>query len=308
MHAEHGITLGEFTLKIGSVGPYDIFNLHSGQDLPLDGKIVTRRRIGDSDVSWHQNSIQPPSITIAWPVMYEAAFDARNTIGQAASSAHPILPIGMCRRTSAITLGLPTTDATKAVSINPGQTAFTLIPSAATSLAKTRVYPRIADFVAAYAARSGVPIRPVMDDMLTIAAFWLLRRKGTAWRHISAVPFKFKFNKASQSSGSVSTAGFLTTCPALFTRMSNPPNASMQVATRFLGVSCRVRSASTAFAIPPPDSIAEATSANSAAERLATITCAPRPANAIAVLRPMPRPAPVINAVRPEKSNGFCIS
>src|ERR1700675_664732 len=105
----------------------------------------------------------PPSMTTSWPVMYEAASEARNAIAAATSSARPGRPTGVFL--PAINSG----PVDEAVAIQPGATALTVIPRRPTSRARLRVSPTIAALAALYAVSRGLlTTGPVVDETLTM--------------------------------------------------------------------------------------------------------------------------------------------
>ena len=64
---------------------------------------------------------------IVWPVIYEAASDAKNTYAPAHSTGWPALPIGVFDPNCGIS-PFSKLDGISGVHIGPGATAFTLIP------------------------------------------------------------------------------------------------------------------------------------------------------------------------------------
>ena len=102
----------------------------------------------------------PPSITISWPVMKDAAGVARKPIRAAISSGVPALPGGEARAAS-------TSAAVEdSVATQPGATAFTVIPCFAHSIAITFVIWLIPPLLHAYASWLFIPTAPNMEETL----------------------------------------------------------------------------------------------------------------------------------------------
>ena len=89
----------------------------------------------------HNTDYRPPDTSKIAPPANEAFSDNSHKIASAISSARPTLPNGTSGATRA---GLPS--AWISVSTNPGRTALTRMPAAATSLAKPMVNVSIASF------------------------------------------------------------------------------------------------------------------------------------------------------------------
>src|SRR5699024_3509971 len=90
-------------------------------------------------VSSHSHMAMPPSTQITCPVIYPARSEARNATVSATSSTRPNFFSGICSVTVVFTCSGSTS--VISVSINPGATAFTVIPLLASSLAMVFVRP-----------------------------------------------------------------------------------------------------------------------------------------------------------------------
>ena len=89
--------------------------------------------------------------------------------------------------------------------------------------------------------------------------------------------------------------------PALFTKISIPPNLSTVAFIRFLQSSSFEMSVKTVSTLPPSALILDATSSRAACRRALITTFAPLFAKSIAVAAPTPELPPVITAVFPFK-------
>ena len=115
------------------------------------------------------------------------------------------------------------------------------------------------------------------------------------------VPFRLTFSTASQSASLMRMRRPSFVMPALFTRMSTVPNASM---TRFTHASTSALSATlqpSARAVEPAASTRSTVSRHQSSWRSTTATLAPASASFFAICWPMPRPAPVTMATLPSK-------
>ena len=115
----------------------------------------------------------------------------------------------------------------------------------------------------------------------------LIMRKG---------PVAFVRKRSSQVAISVESSGRRFKMPALFTRMSRPPNVcSAWEATRAQSSGFRTSQA-IGSARPPDSQIPEATRSSSPERRPVSTTAAPSAANRRATASPIPEPAPVMRA------------
>src|SRR5262249_4447608 len=96
----------------------------------------TSRRV---KLGWPVAAVRPPSTTIIAPVTYAAPFAAGTPTRGAPPPGRPTRPIGIRRAYSAEIAGWFTSAAASGVSIGPGHTALTRIPSGAWSMASVRV-------------------------------------------------------------------------------------------------------------------------------------------------------------------------
>src|ERR1700686_4807621 len=96
------------------------------------------------------------------------------------------------------------------------------------------VNPITPHFAAAYGVRIAKPSRPAADEILTIEAFLLLRRCGTARRVQLNCPVRQISRQRSQSSGFISSIFAVgPAMPALLTSTSRPPSFASAAANRF---------------------------------------------------------------------------
>ena len=119
-------------------------------------------------------------------------------------------------------------------------------------------------------------------------------------------PFAMTSCCRSQSFSVVSSSGFDSERPALFTTRSMPPNASTVASIAACTPSASATFAATPIATSVPPSSAAAACAFSRS-RSATTTHAPSAARRVAMALPMPDAAPVTNAMRPWWVFGFGI-
>src|SRR5690606_19339714 len=102
----------------------------------------------------YQVTLSPPSTVNTWPVIQVASGDASATIQPATSSGTPRLPSGMRARSLALTLSICSADNfilsdRKSLSVGPAATAFTRMPSDASSSAQHLVICSSAALLAA---------------------------------------------------------------------------------------------------------------------------------------------------------------
>src|SRR3984893_14141876 len=123
--------------------------------------------------------VLPPSTTRDWPVMYEAAGEAKKQTAAAISSGVPARPIGVCSP------AMRSISVDDAVAIHPGATALIVMPSSAVSNATARIIPSIAAFAAPYAAEPRLLTSgPVTDETFTMRPYFLLVITGSTARVI----------------------------------------------------------------------------------------------------------------------------
>src|SRR6202140_5289381 len=126
-----------------------------------------------------------PSTTIICPVTYDADSQARNAIAAATSSGRPGRPTGV------FLPAIISSAVEDAVSIQPGATAFTVIPLRATSIARLRVSPIMPALAALYAvARGLLTSGPVTDETFTIRPYFALSMDGKTAFVILKVVFR----------------------------------------------------------------------------------------------------------------------
>src|SRR6185437_8953332 len=113
--------------------------------------------------------VYPPSGTMICPTMNPAPGLHNHRTAEAISSDLPIRPRGMSLNTAFIASGsFATAFATMGVSITPGHIALTRMPRPAYSRAALFVSPITPCFEAVYAPRPGLPIKPLVEEQLTI--------------------------------------------------------------------------------------------------------------------------------------------
>ena len=98
--------------------------------------------------------------------MNEALSEARKATASAISSGLPSLPRGVSPA-SLSSVSRPST-CTISVSITPGATQFTRMCDGASYIAKERVRPMMACFVAEYATSQDAPCSPHIEEMFTM--------------------------------------------------------------------------------------------------------------------------------------------
>lgn len=188
--------------------------------------------------------------------------------------------------------------ATMPVSTNPGHTAFTVTPVAASSAASARVSPTSACFDAQYADVYAYPVSPAFDATFTTRPHPASTIAGTSARHSTNGAVTFTAIVDAHASSVVRESGALGATPALLISTSTRPT---RAATSASAASIEARSArSHAIATPSAPPIDAATSSSSLRVRPVTTTRYPARPSALAMARPMPRPPPVTSAVRAE--------
>src|ERR1700687_2217471 len=114
----------------------------------------------------------------------------------------------------------------RAVLIDPGHTALTVIPDPATSRASDSVKAMTAAFDVVYAVLCGIVYLTIADAMLTIRPHCCLRMGPTAARDIRNTPRTFTAMTRSHApsvTASISPRSPPCGAPALLTRMSSRP-------------------------------------------------------------------------------------
>src|SRR5882724_9915753 len=183
--ARHGVEPGELARGPGETAQVAESTLEQGADEPRPDEPRGARDedaiVGPDDdvvvVVWeHAAAIQgcghgahavlPASTVRTVPVMLLALGPRRNSTASATSSTsanrRSALRRATCSRRS------PSRPRVMSVSRKPGATAFTLTPRRPTSRASDRVNPIIAAFVAAYTDRPLYPVKPMIDETLTM--------------------------------------------------------------------------------------------------------------------------------------------
>ena len=122
----------------------------------------------------------------------------------------------------------------RAVWVIPGATALTRMPSSATSTAITRDRLIIAAFAAEYGPRPGRAMRPATEAIWTIAPPPRRRIDAMASALQWKVPMRWVWMTVSQTAGSKVSVRPTRWIPALLTRMSTPPSASLDGAEQRL--------------------------------------------------------------------------
>src|SRR5215208_5116349 len=110
----------------------------------------------------------PPSADSVSPVIALDASDARNSTTLATSLGSVSRRVGITPVTDSSTPGLARFSRHISVCTTPGATALARMPTGPYSIAQARVIPSTADLLAAYAARRGVPRRPLIELIDTI--------------------------------------------------------------------------------------------------------------------------------------------
>src|SRR6266853_6726808 len=116
----------------------------------------------------HHLADLPPSTTYDAPVMNEALSDARNMMVWAISSGLPTRLSGTVAARPAFLSSVPAKRFSIPVSIGPGATMLMRTPDAAASSAADLVSPSTACLLAAYMDAPAAPLRPYVDDTLTM--------------------------------------------------------------------------------------------------------------------------------------------
>src|SRR6266566_6421324 len=150
---------------------------------------------------YNYRAVQPPSIRIVWPVISEAALEAKNTTAPATSIGSPIRCNPAIRSiTSARNSGFARHSSVPGVRINVGATAFTVMLYLPHSTARHLVKWAIAAFVMQYTDSVGSTAKPACELMLMMRPlFCRIIIRPAAWL-AKNVPFKFTASVRSKSS------------------------------------------------------------------------------------------------------------
>jgi len=103
------------------------------------------------------------------PLMYAASSDKRNRTTAAMSSGWARRRSGVCSSRRSRAPGISSRGASSGVSTAPGQTELTRMPSGPSWAHTARVKPSSPALEAQYAGRFGLPTRPSIDEMYTMA-------------------------------------------------------------------------------------------------------------------------------------------
>src|SRR5712692_4394039 len=130
---------------------------------------------------------------------------------------------------------------------------------------------------------------------------------GTSRRRSRTAEKRFCSNVSFHCSAVGSSQGFnpASAPPALLTRTSIPPSASMARPATLLASCCRARSPIATTALPPCPLISSATRCARSALRPCTTTAAPSRARERAIASPIPLLLPVTRALFPPSFNSF---
>src|SRR3989442_582497 len=251
----------------------------------------------------------------AWPVIYRASSEARNTAAAPMSSGSCSHFIGTmsatrfsnpCRAVMPLNAGLVSaiwaaSFCQKSVHRTPGQIAFTVIRCGASSLATTRVKVMTPCLATLYAGIVTAASGPAMDAMLMMRPALRSRKYGVTALQVRNTDFVFTANVRSQSSSVLFVNGMPggEAMPALFTSKSMRPSTSRVRSTMSFTSALLVTSHFIARTLRPS---AFASSAVFSALRTwmsGIAMSAPSFAIARTMPRPMPLPPPVTIATFP---------
>src|SRR2546427_167587 len=143
-----------------------------------------------------------------------------------------------------------------------------------------------------------------MEEMLITRPQRLAIMDGSAYLVHRNVPVSMTPTSRFHLSTENSCTGEMNCRPALFTRMSRPPNSRAVAATMASTSPGRLTSARSGIACPPAPSISWAIVRAPVSCRSHTPTAAPCDASIPAMARPMPLAAPVTIAVLPRYGRG----
>src|SRR5438876_7898831 len=193
-----------------------------------------------SPVAYHMT--QPPSTINAWPVMYRASSDARNTAALPMSSgvcSHFIGTMSVTRfsktwrgvipvKAGLVAAMCAASFCQKSVHSTPGQMAFTVIRCAANSLATMRVNVMTPCLATLYGGIVSAERGPAIEAMLMIRPAFRSMKYGATALQVRKTDFVLTANVRSQSSSVLLVKGSPggDAMPALFTRMSMRPSVS----------------------------------------------------------------------------------
>jgi hypothetical protein len=131
---------------------------------------------------------------------------------------------------------------------------------------------------------------------------------ATIWRPAALLastrPRRFTRSTRSSSSAGISSTGACGKIPALFTRMSNPPNLATHCSTMRWPASSSPTSSASVSTLPWAPASRSAAHRSAASSRSTSSTSAPPSTNRRAMANPMPIAAPVTIARRPSRLNG----
>src|SRR6266550_8163321 len=172
-----------------------------------------------------QRAVYPPSTASAWPVTKLAKGLHSQTTAAAISSGRPSRPIGWSLTISSIVSdSLAIMSATIGVSMVPGHTALMRMPLEAYSSAALFVSPITPCLDAWYVARPAMPIRPPIEEQLTMAPL----PRSRIWRSSYFMQLQtprrliaFTRSNSSPLASAVSARGLCT--PALLNAASSRP-------------------------------------------------------------------------------------
>ena len=207
------------------------------------------------------------STPTAAPVIADCSGAANHDTADAISSGWRMRPIGWCTAKSSIdsrayALRLASR---MPVSVEPGQTALTVMPAVPSSLATLRTRPTTPCFAATYAEIDGCPPSPAAEAMAMtrpVRGFGRFRMTGIAAENVRQTPERLMSMLASHLSSSVRhDCCPPAKMPAAATTMSSPPNRSTAVATAASRPARSRTSAAMATACVPAESITASSSA-----------------------------------------------
>ncbi len=191
---------------------------------------------------------------------------------------------------------------TMSVSVVPGASAFTRMPSPTHSAARLRVHASMPAFAALYIAIPGEYVSAPTESTFSTAACALSARYRCAALARNTGPRRLTACDFSHASGVNPVAGWVSAFAALLTTMSIAPNRLTAASTSASTPASSPMCTGTPSASPPIACNAAAVDAQASDLRLATTTFAPAHTNPSAIARPMPRVPPVTIATRPVRS------
>lgn len=245
----------------------------------------------------------PPLASMTWPVIQRAESETRNATTSAMSPASPNRSSAVDPAMRSASPGAAKYEPLVAVRVAPGATAFTVIPRGPSSLARVRLIVSTAPFVMAKDVWAGLAIRVATEESVTMRP--PSRSIGRARWMMKYGARTFTAKRRSNSSRLVAPIGPAGAAAALFTRMSRgrPASPAPTPAKSVSTSPSTPSSALTANAEPPARSIMSTVeSAPSSSLLKWTATTALSAASRVAIACPMPREAPVTRAVLPFRS------